>query len=158
MGFLILIMIITFWLISKNSDQGGSGWDYLRFPLVDPYYAIKIDDENGWVIPLHIDQSKRNFWYYLDIKDVTKIAVENGIILVNSAYSKPIEVEAGGKTKELHWFIIIPNKSETGYETEEMFNLDLQQYGINQPNWQEPLTIIQTFDKTGCLEWIQRCK
>jgi len=144
--------------VTKESFyQKGSGWDYLRFPLLEPYYAIKITDEYGWVIPLHIEPSKKNFLHYLDIQDVTKITVENGMIMVYSPYSKPIDV-GGGQIKELHWFILIPDQAELGFETEEEFNVSLQQYGMDQPQWREPLSILQTFDQTRCLEWIPDCK
>jgi hypothetical protein len=137
--------------------QKGSGWDYLRFPLLEPYYAIKIDDQYGWTIPLYAEPSQSNFRYYPAILKVTKIAVENGAIMVYSKYSKRIESDQG-QEKELHWFILIPNQTETGFETEEEFNIGLQQYGIHQPQWQEPLSILQTFDQTRCLKWIPGCK
>ena len=146
----------------KSFYQEGSGFNYLRFPLLEPYYAIKIDDEHGWTIPLYVKQSQTNFWYYLDIQDVRKIAVENGVIMVYSAYSKPIivdiSIDGKLKEKELHWFILIPDQIEKGFETEEEFNTSLQQYGINQPQWREPLSVLQQFDQTGCLEWIPTCK
>jgi hypothetical protein len=142
----------------KSFYHMGSGFDYLRFPLLEPYYAIKIDDEHGWGIPLHAKQSTRNFWYYLEIRDVRKIAVENGVIMVYSAYSKPIEVVAGGEKKELHWFILIPDQAETGFDTEKAFMSGLQQYGIDQPKWDDSTTILKQFDQTGCLEWIPGCK
>lgn len=141
----------------KSFYQQGSGWDYLRFPLLEPYYAIKIDDQYGWQIPLYVEPSQSNFRYYPDILNATKIAIENNTIMVYSAYSKLIELDKG-QEKELHWFILIPNHTETGFETEEEFNISLQQYGIHQPQWQNPLSILQTFDQTGCLKWIPGCK
>ncbi|MHC1730418.1 MAG: hypothetical protein AB9888_00070 [Bacteroidales bacterium] len=156
--FLLMLSFLTSCSVKKTFYQNGSGLDYLRFPLLEPYYAIKIDGGNGWVISLHAKQSARNFWYYLDIQDVTKIAVENGMIFVYSTYSKPIEIVAGGQKKELHWFILIPGQTETGFETEEEFNLGLWQYGINTLQWQDPLSILKEYDQTGCLDWIPDCK
>lgn len=141
----------------KSFYQTGSGLDYLRFPLLEPYYAIKISDEYGWQVPINTDPAQRNFRYYPDILNVTKVAVENGRVMVYSAYSKPI-VWDGGQEKELHWFILIPGQTEIGFETEEVFISSLQQYGIDQPRWQEPLSILKKFDQTGCLAWIPRCK
>ncbi len=140
----------------KSFYQKGSGWDYLRFPLLEPYYAIKISDEYGWTIPLNIEPSKTNFLYSGGIQDVTKIAVENGMIMVYSPYFRLIDV-GGGQVKELHWFILIPYEAELGFETEAEFIISLQQYGLDQPLWQEPLSILQTFDQTRCLEWIPGC-
>jgi hypothetical protein len=157
MAILVLGCSLNACSTKKSFYQKGSGWDYLRFPLLEPYYAIKITDQYGWTIPLDVGPSKRNFRYYPDILDVTKIAVENGTIMVYSQYSKLIEV-SGGQEKELHWFILIPNQIESGFETEEEFLNSLQQYGIVKPGWQEPLSILQTYDQTWCLEWIPNCR
>lgn len=157
MAVLFLGFSINACTFKKTFYQRGSGWDYLRFPLLEPYYAIKIPDQGGWGIPLYIESSKRNFLHLGDIKDVTKIAVENGTILVYSSYSKPIDI-GGGQLKELHWFILIPDQTELGFETEDEFNISLLQYGIEQPLWQEPIFILQTFDQTRCLDWIPECK
>jgi hypothetical protein len=159
---LVLGCGLNTFFINKSFYQKGSGWDYLRFPLLEPYYAIKISDEYGWAIPLYTEKSKRNFWYYLEIQDVRKIAVENGAVMVYSAYSKPILVDISENRvlteKELHWFILIPGQTETGFETEEEFNISLRQYSVDRPRWQEPLSILQTFDQTGCLQWIPDCR
>lgn len=159
---LALLLLLGFSLnacsVQKSFYQQGSGWDYLRFPLLEPYYAIKIDDDQGWVISLHAKQAERNFWYYLDIQDVSKIAIENDVIMVYSSYSKPIEIVAGGEKKELHWFILVPDQAEIGFETEEAFINSLQQYEIDQPQWQEPNEILKEFDQTGCLKWIPDCE
>jgi hypothetical protein len=156
----MLIMHCSLCACSPKNDfyQKGSGWDYLRFPLLEPYYAIYnvAEDENGWVIPLHLEPSKKNFLHYLDIQDVRKIAVENGTIMVYTPYSKLIQISEG-QDKELHWFIIRPDQGELGFETEEEFIFSLKQYDIDQPMWYEPLSILQKFDQTRCLEWIPNC-
>jgi hypothetical protein len=159
--FLIALLFLGFYLnacsVKKTFYQKGNGWDYLRFPLLEPYYAIKISEKNGWVVSLNVEPAKRNFLHYLDIQDVRKIAVENGIITAYTPYPKPI-LMVDGQEKELHWFILIPDQAELGFGTEEEFNLRLQQYDINKLKWQEPLTILQTYDQTGCLDWIPGCK
>lgn len=154
----LLFFGISFTACSNQNSfyQKGSGWDYLRFPLLEPYYAIQVNDE-GWDIPLHIEPSKTNCLHCVDIHDIEKFAVNDGAIMVYSSYSKQIDI-GGGVFKELHWFILIPEEAELGYETEEEFINNIQQYGISQPQWQEPLTILQTYEKTGCLEWIPDCE
>ena len=156
-AILFLVSFLSACSTKKSFYRKGSGPDYLRFPLLEPYYAIKITDEYGWQIPINTDLAQRNFRYYPNILNVTKVAVENGRVMVYSAYPKPIVLD-GGKEKELHWFILVPDKTETGFEAEEAFISSLQQYGVNQPQWQEPQAILKRFDQTGCLEWIPGCK
>ncbi len=167
LNFLLTIFLLLGCSLGPKSTkkpfyQTGSGWDYLRFPLLEPYYAIKIDDEHGWTIPLYAKKSQTNFWYYFDVQDVRKIAVKNNVIMLYSAYSKPITVnitdDGKEENKELHWFILIPDQTERGFETEKEFIVNLQQFGIEQPEWREPLSILQKFDQTRCLEWIPGCK
>jgi hypothetical protein len=76
--------------------------------------------------------------------------------MVYSTNSKPIDI-GGGVLKELHWFILIPDQAELGFETEDEFYSNLQEIGIEQPAWQEPLSILQKYDQTRCLEWIPDC-
>jgi hypothetical protein len=158
---LLIVSLLLMWSLNacstkKSFYELGSGWDYLRFPLLEPYYAIKIDDELGWQISLHAEPSQRNFRHFLNIRNVQKIAVEKGMVLVYSPYSKAIDLLDGQK-KELHYFILLPNQNELGFETEEELSLILQQYGINQPQWQEPFSILTEFDQSGCLKWIPTC-
>jgi hypothetical protein len=155
--FLVGIYLLSSCSTKKSFYQQGSDLDYLRFPVLDPYYAIKIDDEYGWEIPLHIKQAKRNFWDYLAILNVKKVAVDEDTILVFSEYSDPIEIIPGKQKKELHWFLLIPNQEELGFETEDEFINSLQQYGIDTPEWYEPNSLLEEFGQTGCLVWFPNC-
>jgi hypothetical protein len=156
--FLIIFISCLFltWPRNRSFYEKGSGWDYLRFPLLEPYYAIQISEKYGWTIPLEAVTSDKNFRHYLEILNVSKVAVEEDKILVYSTFSKPIETNEG-EAKELHWFILIPGKSEFGFSSEEEFIQKLQDLGIFKPNWQEPLFLLQKFDQTGCLDWIPDC-
>lgn len=158
----LLVMLIGGCIILKSSEPKsfydiGSDWDYVRFPILEPYYAMNISDENGWVISLYVEPTKRTFRDYIQILQVTKIAVENDVIMVYSSYTRLIRDE-DGKEKELHWFILIPNQAEIGFETEKEFMTALPQYGIEEPAWQEPLALLKTYNKTGCLDWFPDCK
>lgn len=143
--------------VQKSFYQQGSGLDYLRFPLLEPYYAIYVTNEYGWSIPLHGKPTTRNFLYYLNIQDVRKIAVENGVIMIYTPYTKQIDLGDGQK-RELHWFILVPDQIELGFGKEEDFKNKIQQYDINEPAWQDPKTILLKFDQTGCLDWIPDCQ
>lgn len=157
-GLILVILLIPISACSNQDSfyEEGSGWDYLRFPLLKPYYAIYIDNESGWGIPLQLEPSKRNFLHYLQIQDVRKIAIDKGIIMVYTPFEKPIYVSPE-QEKELHWFILIPDQAELGFETEEEFTAQIKEYDIGQPLWQEPKSILQTYDQTGCLNWIPGC-
>jgi hypothetical protein len=59
----------------------------------------------------------------------------------------------------LHWFVIIPKeKIETGFEKENDFQIYIQQYGIESPNWLDPTDLFHQFDLTWCLDWIPACQ
>ncbi len=145
---------------NKSFYQESSRWDYLRFPLLEPYYAININDEYGWSIPvMKVDVSDRNFLSLVDILNVEKIAVVDGVILAYSSYSKTILLTGKSRVeKELHWFILIPGQAELGFETEGDFLMHVRQQGIERIRWQEPDVILEQFDQTRCLEWITGCK
>jgi hypothetical protein len=106
---------------------------------------------------LQLEPSKKNFLHYLQIQDVRKIAIDKGIIMVYTPFEKLIYVSPE-QEKALHWFILIPDQAELGFETEEEFTTYLKKYEISQPAWQEPEAILQTYDQTGCLDWIPGCK
>jgi hypothetical protein len=160
----LLLIAVLLWLCfssacstEKSFYQRGSGFDYLRFPLLEPYYVMYMTEELGWGIALHGEPSTRNFLHYLYLQDVSKIAVENGVIMAYTPYTKQIALDNGQKS-ELHWFILIPDQIELGFETEEDFRNKLVQYDIHEPAWQDPKSILQQFDRTRCLDWIPECQ
>lgn len=155
----VIILLITISACSNRDSfyEKGSGWDYLRFPLLKPYYAIYISDEYEWEISLQDGLPKRNFKYLSAILNAEKIAIEKGFVMVYTPYSKPVYITPE-KEKELHWFILIPGQAELGFETEEEFNTQIKKYDISQPIWQEPKSILQTYDQKNCLDWIPGCK
>jgi hypothetical protein len=136
--------------------RNGSEWDHLRFPLIKPYFAIYIDDEYGWGIPLEGSPSNRDFYYYLQIHDVQKIAVEKGVIMVYTPYKELVDARVGQKI--LYWFVFIPDQNiEQGFEKEQDFLVYIQQIGIQQPAWRTPDDILEEYDETRCLDWIPSC-
>ena len=159
LGLILIVILIPLSACSSHDTfyKKGSGWDYLRFPLLKPYYAIYISDEYEWEISLQDGSPDRNFKYFSAILNAEKIAVDKSIIMVYTPYSKPIYVSPE-QEKELHWFILIPGQTELGFEIEEEFSAQIQEYDISQPAWQEPKSILQTYDQTGCLDWIPCCE
>jgi hypothetical protein len=131
-------------------------WDVVRFPLMKPYEVVSVDG-NKWGVDLHALKSAKGIYWYLDIREVQKIAVTNGVILAYTQY-KPDANEMLDQ-KVLYWFVIIPDeKIETGFDIEDDFLKYIQEYGINEPVWEDPNTLFQRFQETGCLEWIPGCK
>lgn len=155
--FAIVMCFQTACSFQESFYQKGSGWDYVRFPLLEPYYAIYISDEYKWEISLQDGLPSRNFKYFSAILDVEKIAVDRGVIMVYTPYSESIYVSPT-QEKELHWFVLVPGQAELGFETEEEFVTQIMKYDLGQPSWQEPISILQTYDQTGCLDWIPECK
>jgi hypothetical protein len=131
-------------------------WDSTRFPLIKPYEVISLD-AGIWGMKLHVLQSPEGIYWYLGIGDLQKIAVMNDVILVYTQDKPYVDKEAGQKV--LYWFVIIPDeKIETGFDNEDDFLKYIQEYGINEPVWEDPNTLFQRFQETGCLEWIPGCK
>lgn len=132
----------------------GDFWATLRFPLIKPYYATELDIDFGWDIDLYVD-GKEMYWYS-QIQDVEKIAVENGVIMVYTPY-EGYHRENGNIV--LYWFAIVPDQSiETGFITEAELIDYIQQFGIDKPVWRDPFDINHEFNSTWCLDWIPDCQ
>jgi len=163
--FLVFGLVISLFLTNcgkKQSSEGdpfylnGSEWEHLRFPLIKPYYAIYIADTYGWQIPLEGSPDSRDFYYYLTIQDVQKIAVENGVIMVYTSHQENVDESVGQKV--LYWFVFIPEeKIEMGFDTENSFQNYINQYGISNPSWKEPNSILNEYEENFCLDWIPNC-
>jgi hypothetical protein len=134
----------------------GGDFDLARFPLIKPYEAKRlVDFDDGWWISFQLPPEERNIGYG-SIPNVTKIAVENEIIL---AYTPNTKLHPKTGEVYLHWFVIIPKeKIETGFEKENDFQDYIQQYGIESPNWLDPTDLFHQFDLTWCLDWIPACQ
>jgi hypothetical protein len=170
LALVILIALVcsySVWTLQKEANKDrfyeASGLDAMRVPLIKPYEMLKIDYEKpgwwslGWSVMLHISPSEKEVYYYLNINDIKKIAVENRVIMIYSTDAKEVRIDAGQKI--LYWFVLIPDeKIETGFGTEVEFLSFVQGYGIQIPNWVEPDAAYEQFDKTGCLDWIPDCR
>lgn len=136
-------------------DNGESSFG--SFPLIKPYKAINADKEFGWYIDLHVDPSMKELYYYNSLRNIEKIAVENGVIMVYTPYIKSVNKEFGEKV--MHWFVIVPDQNiETGFDVESDFLNYIQKFDIKQPNWINPSSAFEQFDRTWCLDWIPACK
>ncbi len=158
--FVIFFSFILFSCFSPDSFyKSGSGWDYLRFPLLKPYYAMSLsNDELIWVIPLEHELPLKKESFLIQIRDVRKIAVTDNVIMAYSPDSTKIASD-NVEEKIFHWFILIPDESvEMGFENEDDFLNYIRQNNISEPQWLEPIVILQKFDKTGCLDWIPECQ
>ena len=155
--FVLLILLIAILSCRSSSpkkvrhsdpfyNDTGEG-KFLVVPLIKPYSIVM--DENsslGWMLhylekPQLIDDK-----LYLSIPDVEKIAVEKGVIMVYAP------------NYPWYWVVIIPaQKIEEGFEHEEDFLSYIHQFGIEEPNWVDPLDAFRQFERTGCLDWIPDC-
>ena len=143
----------------QSSDpfyRSSGGRDFLRIPLIKPYDTIKGDEKYGWTIDLKVSPSKEAT-YYISIKDVKKIAIEKGMILVYTPYKE--ESAEGLGEKVLYWFVLFPERNtEKGFDNENEFQKYIQDNGLQKPTWLDPNMVFQQFDKTSCLDWIPDCR
>jgi hypothetical protein len=139
--------------------RNGSEWDHLRFPLIKPYYAIKVGEKIDWQIPLDLegDPSQVNLYHFLHIPNVQKVAVNNGVIMVYATH-KPLADESAKYANPRWYALVVDEKIEMGFETEAEFLAYVQQFGIDRPVWREPDDISIEYDRTRCLDWIPDCK
>jgi hypothetical protein len=160
-GLLFFILLLTGCNIIAYYQQDpfyrdGSGFDHVRFPLIKPYYAISITDDAGWAIPLEGKKPLRNEFYF-QISQVESISVENDAIMVYSPFTQVIGSNI--PIKKYYWFVLIPElDTEIGFETETDFLEYIHKRNIQEPNWREPLSILQEYDQTWCLPWISACQ
>lgn len=130
-------------------------WDGPRFPLIKPYDVFFLGQEERWVISLHSSLTSDQMEYYLNIYDVEKIAVTNGVIMVYTPYVQ----DENDEQKAFYWFAIIPDKDiEKGFDNEFDFLEYVKEYGIEDIVWRSPEELNRKFLETGCLEWIPDCK
>ncbi len=171
-GVVVLFIMLAGMGIFLTQGKGSFYENYRTYdaaylPLIEPYKAVKIfgiigntNNKHEWGIDLIVPPDKKKLYYYLYIYDVTKIAVENKIIMAYSPDS--ISLSADDKhvgQKVLFWFVIVPDQNvETGFETEEEFLTYIHTLGIGSPLWVEPDVAYKQFLKTKCLDWTPNCK
>lgn len=164
----ILLIIFSFlglsWMESVPFYKNSGDIDSMRIPLIEPYKAVKLNgssgEKNGWSIDLIIPPEEKEIYYYTYLYDVTKVAVENNVIMAYSPDSISLtDDDKRVGQKVLYWFVIVPDqKIETGFETEEEFLTYIHTLGIESPSWIETNEAYRQFVKTRCLDWIPDCK
>lgn len=155
--FVGLIVLLIALLSCRNSspkrvrhndpfyNDTGEG-KFLVVPLIKPY-RVTIDKNSSLVWLIRLDNPRLiNDKLYLSIHNVEKIFVDKHIIM---AYAPD---------DPWHWVVIFPEqKIEKGFEHEEDFLSYIHQFGIEKPNWIDPMDAFRQFERTGCLEWIPDC-
>lgn len=155
--FMLLIACSFTRYYSEDPFYSYNGeWDSIRFPLIKPYEVIDIGLGNGWGMSLYPSPSIKGIQGYIGIEDIEKISVIDGIIMVYTRHKPYIDVTVGEKA--VYWFVIIPAKKiEVGFDNEDDFLQYLNGENINEPTWEDPDSIFQRFQSTGCLKWIPDC-
>lgn len=135
-------------------DKGG--WDSTRFPLIKPYYVIMVNRDGDWQIPLPAEITSKEMYYYISLRYIEQIAVENDVIMIYTPFMEIVDESIGQKV--LHWFVLVPEKKvEVGFDNEADFLKYINSYGIDDPVWRKPDSIYEQFSKTRCLDWIPKC-
>lgn len=133
-------------------------YDSSRLPLQNPHYLVYIDEQYGWQMPVKGNFPDDQYAYNGgDLLEITKVAVENGVVMVYTPRIRKVDENA--EQKVLRWFVMIPNEKnfEIGFANEAEFLEYVQKFGINQPQWVEPNIAYKEFCNTGCLGWTPNC-
>jgi hypothetical protein len=132
-------------------------WDLIRFPLIKPYEAGKLQNNDWWGVSIPWTPNSPSLLYSSGVPYVQKIAVENDVIMVYTPY-EPV-VSENLRDDVFHWFVFVPGKDiRTGFYNESDFLVYVRIYNISEVEWEDPDNIFQRFRNTGCLEWIPGCQ
>ena len=131
-------------------NDTGEG-KFLVVPLIKPYrVAVDEGGDVGWFVRLY-----EATLIYFDIRGVEQVAVEKGIIMIFA----PTNPQILPSDPIWHWVVIIPDqKNEVGFDNENAFLDYIRAYGIESPNWVDPMEAFKQFESTGCLKWIPDCE
>jgi len=138
----------------KHSDpfynDSGEG-KFLVVPLIKPYRVVTDEGAGiGWQMDF-----QEKYRASVGILSIEKIAVEKGVIMIFA----PTTPEISLSNLSWGWIVIIPDqKIEEGFEYEKDFLSYIHQFGIENPNWVDPMEAFNQFESTGCLEWIPDCE
>lgn len=131
-------------------NDTGEG-NFLVVPLIKPYRVVTDAGAGiGWQMDLH-----KQYRASVGILHIEKIAVEKGVIMVFAPTTPKISLA----NTSWDWIVIIPEQEiEVGFDNEDAFLNYIRAYGIEKPNWIDPMEAFKQFERTGCLEWIPDCE
>ncbi len=134
-------------------NDTGEG-KFLVVPLIKPYrVAVDEGGDVGWFVEMH----EKGLLY--TVTGVEKVAVELGVIMIFAPTNPPLDSSRPDIYPVWHWIVIIPDqKIEKGFEYEKDFLSYIHQFGIENPNWVDPMEAFKQFESTGCLKWIPDCE
>jgi hypothetical protein len=156
-GLCVLLLGCTLTRYHSNDPFYSSyeDWDLIRFPLIKPYAAWKLQQNDWWGVSIPFRNP--GFFYSDGVPYVQKIAVENDVIMVYTPYEP--EVSENLRDEVFYWFVFVPTTDiQIGFNNEDDFLTYIQEYGISEVDWQSPDALFQRFRETGCLEWIPGCQ
>jgi len=164
--FLVLVVLLIALLSCRNSspkkvrhsdpfyNDTGEG-KFLVVPLIKPYRVVTDEGAGiGWQMDLYENYPTHTF-----VAGIEKIAVTDDVIMVFSPTNPSVDSSRPDIYPGWYWIVIIPNqKVEVGFDNEEEFLDYIRAYGIEEPNWVDPMEAFKQFERTGCLEWIPDCE
>lgn len=169
MLMLILGISVACSIPVRHSDPFYSAWEEwgkARFPLIKPYEVYFAEGFEWWNIDLDFGlqyERSSEMKFYMSIKDVQKVAVQNAVIMIYSPYEQ--KRDNFGTQKVLYWFVIVPGETEDtnddivrGFDNETDFLDFVKGYEIKNITWESPEDINSKFVWAGCLEWILGCE
>ncbi len=100
--------------------QDNGDWDHDLIPLIKPYYMVYLGKEFAWQMPLQANPPSQDTYYYYELHDIRKIAVEHGVIMIYTPFTEEVDTSIGQKI--FHWFVVVPDQNiEKGFENETGF-------------------------------------
>jgi hypothetical protein len=125
------------------TDRGGYG-TYPRIPLIKPYEAIKISD-NEWRVELHTTDLLE-----LSIHNVHNVNVIDSLIIL---YARG-EISIKDIKYDEAWFVIDPSKnSEKGFDKKDKFLSYLAERNIKDPKLYNADKVYDKFYTSKKLNW-----
>lgn len=135
-------------------NDTGEG-HFLVVPLIKPYRIVTDNGAGiGWQMDLY-----ENYPIHTFVTHIEKIAVAEGVIMVFAPTNPSVDSSRPDIYPPWHWIVIVPEQRiEVGLDNEDAFMNYIRAYGIEKPNWVDPMEAFKQFEITGCLEWIPDCE
>ncbi|MCC6298614.1 MAG: hypothetical protein IT314_04910 [Anaerolineales bacterium] len=160
-SFLALLVLLISTLSCRVSSQkkpqqsdpfyedSGEG-KFLVMPLLKPYQVVTDEGSSvGWQMDLLENPPVTR------VRHIEKISVQKGVIMVFA----PTNPQIFPSDPIWHWVVIVPDQEiEAGFADESDFLKYIQGFGVDAPNWIQPLEAFRQFEQTGCLSWIPNCE
>jgi len=150
--FGLLLLLVSLSACSQNSKHKVDDfytehgeWDSARIPLIKPYEAVIVNEENGWVMNLEALKGGDSM-----LSHIRKATVLNGFILVYTGSTLMMGVEI----KESWWVVSPHRKIEKGFSDEKQYWAYLKTLGLKKnPRLHDIKVIASYYEDHSMIDW-----